>query len=111
MECINDCNQALELDPTYVKGHVRLARAHCELGQFDIAAASLRKAIDLQVCPSYLVCACGNSLDCVVIVRHGCSILSRPGKCNVLVDVFKARRADPSFAFSVLRINHEQLLN
>eukprot|EP01006_Ploeotia_vitrea_P051941 TRINITY_DN67620_c1_g11_i1.p1 TRINITY_DN67620_c1_g11~~TRINITY_DN67620_c1_g11_i1.p1 ORF type:complete len:574 (-),score=54.36 TRINITY_DN67620_c1_g11_i1:200-1921(-) len=40
-ECIKDCRQATELDPNYTRGHVRLVKAFCELGQFDAAASHL----------------------------------------------------------------------
>ena len=34
-ECIIDCTKALRLDPSLVKAHTRVARAMCELGEFE----------------------------------------------------------------------------
>ena len=39
--------RALQLDPTNVKAHKRLAKAHTELGAFDRAAAQLRLALEV----------------------------------------------------------------
>jgi hypothetical protein len=38
----------VELEPGFIKAHVRLARAFCELGDFDTAATKLACACALQ---------------------------------------------------------------
>lgn len=46
-ECIRDCGTAVELDPAYLKAHVRRAKAEVELGEFVAAAEHLRTAAAL----------------------------------------------------------------
>ena len=43
-ECIRDCVAALDRDRTIAKAHRRLARAHCELGEYSKAVTHLREA-------------------------------------------------------------------
>ena len=41
-EAIEDCQQALLVDPGSVKGHFFMGQAHVELGRFDDALVSLK---------------------------------------------------------------------
>ena len=43
-EAARDCRAALAVEPLHAKSHARLARALCELGEFEAAAAQLRSA-------------------------------------------------------------------
>ena len=42
--CAEDCRRAVAIDPGYVKGHLRLAKALCEMSDVDGARAALRRA-------------------------------------------------------------------
>lgn len=44
-ECIGDCEAALALDASYLKPYSRLAKAQCELGNFDAACGALERAV------------------------------------------------------------------
>jgi len=44
--CIEDCYKAISIKPTFVKAHVRLAKALRDLGELDKAVEHLRKACD-----------------------------------------------------------------
>merc|ERR1719498_2173127 len=46
--CADDCRRAVALDPGYVKGHLRLAKALCEMSDVAGARAALRRATELQ---------------------------------------------------------------
>ena len=45
-ECITDCMKALQLDPLMTKAHKRVAKAQCELGQFEKAVEHLKLAVN-----------------------------------------------------------------
>lgn len=42
-ECADDCRRAVALDPGYAKGHLRLAKALCDLSDVDGAEEALRR--------------------------------------------------------------------
>ncbi|XP_046583161.1 E3 ubiquitin-protein ligase CHIP-like [Haliotis rubra] len=44
---VQDCQRALDLDRSLVKGHFFMGQAYVELGQYDEAIASLKRAYDL----------------------------------------------------------------
>ena len=46
-ECVSDCRHAISLDPAYVRGHIRLAKALCEMSEVDSAAEHLQRAVTL----------------------------------------------------------------
>lgn len=48
-KCVEDCNAALAMDPTYVKAYVRRNQAHVELGQFETAVKDLQEGCAIMI--------------------------------------------------------------
>jgi len=45
-QCITDCEAAIQRRPSFTKAHARLAKAHCELGEFGKAVDRLQTAVN-----------------------------------------------------------------
>lgn len=49
MECVNDCDDALNLDPTAIKLHIRKGKAFIKLGHFNPADTAFSKVLECNV--------------------------------------------------------------